>query len=440
MEIEIVIAVVILVALVFLATVDMAFSHLSDVSLRRISSDEEVAEKKRAAELLREIVENRPRFRFALSSAIQVLLICFAVLLTVIVSEFVENNVRVLLYSLAIGLGVTVLLRQIVPRLLVQNETERKLRFLLPVIRPIYRVTSFFAEPITSGRKLKRDQKIDATVAPDAPEEDEEERERDDDFQALMEVGEAEGIIEEEERELIETMVEFGETLAGEIMTPRTEIVAIRVGTSIKEARDIIIEEKYSRLPVYRDNIDNVEGILYVRDLLSALANGRKEKVVETIMRDAFFVPETKTAAELLKSMQANHVQIAIVIDEYGGVAGLVTVEDILEEIVGEIEDEDIEQEEIIEIIEGEDGYYDVIGSTEIDNIERLFDLDLEDDDYTTIAGFVTSEAGYVPKPGEKLKLRGLDIEVRKADEKKIYLLRLKKAPEEVAHDDAAAE
>ena len=429
MEIEIIIAVIFLVALVFLATVDMAFSHLSDVSLRRISTDEEVANKRHSAEFLREIVENRPRFRFALSSAIQVLLICFTVLLTVIMSGYVEGKVRVLLFSLLIGLAVTVFLRQIVPRLLIQNETERKLLFLLPAIRPIYAITSFFAEPITSGRRMRGNEKLEATVAPDAVEQKDDER--DDDFQALMEVGEAEGIIEEEERELIETMVEFGDTLAGEIMTPRTEIVGIKIGTSIKDARDVIIEEKYSRLPVYRDSIDNIEGIIYVRDLLAALATGRKEKIVDTIMRDVFFVPETKTAAELLKSMQANHVQIAIVIDEYGGVAGLITVEDILEEIVGEIEDEDTEQEEIVEIIEGEDGYYDVVGSTEIDNIERLFDTELEDDEYTTIAGLVTCEAGYVPKAGEKLQLRGLDIEILEADEKKIHRLRLRKALEE---------
>jgi CBS domain containing-hemolysin-like protein len=155
MEIEITIAVVILIALVFLASVDMAFSHLSDVSLRRISSDEDVGEKKHSAEFLREIVENRPRFRFALSSAIQVLLICFTVMLTVIMSGYVEGKARVLLFSLLIGLAVTVLLRQIVPRLLIQNETERKLLFLLPAIRPIYAITSFFAEPITSGRRIR---------------------------------------------------------------------------------------------------------------------------------------------------------------------------------------------------------------------------------------------------------------------------------------------
>lgn len=428
MQLEIIVILLLLFLMTFLATVDMAFSHLSDVGLRRMTSDEESDEKKKTAEFLREILENRPRFRFALSSAIQILLICFTVLLTVIVSDYVTTRGRLLFFALVIGLGATVLLRQIVPRLLVQNETEKKFLFLLPAIRPIFAFVSFFVEPIAKRKRAKTRQKLEATVAPDTPEEKDEDG--DEDFQALMEVGEAEGIIEEEEREMIETIVEFADTLTGEIMTPRTEICGVPVGTSIKDARDIIIEEKYSRLPVYRDSIDNIEGMIYVRDLLSALAEGQKENAVETIMRDAFFVPETKTAADLLKSMQANHVQIAVVIDEYGGVAGLVTVEDILEEIVGEIEDEDIEREEIIEIIVGDGGYYDVLGSTEIDKIERLFELELEDEDYTTIAGLVVTEAGYVPKVGEKLTLRDLDIEVIKADDKKLNLLRLRRSSE----------
>ena len=134
--------------------------------------------------------------------------------------------------------------------------------------------------------------------------------------------------------------------------------------------------------------------------------------------------------------MQYIHVQIAIVIEEYCGVAGVVTIEDIIEEIVGEIEDEDIEEEEIIEIVEGGDGYYDVLGSTDIDKIERLFDLEFEDEDFTTVAVFVTSEAGYVPHVGEKLSIRGLDVEVLRGDDKKLQLLRLRRheptdAPEE---------
>ncbi|MBL8182121.1 MAG: HlyC/CorC family transporter, partial [Blastocatellia bacterium] len=270
------------------------------------------------------------------------------------------------------------------------------------------------------------DTRLDETSAPDSSTDSS--KDNNDDLTALMEVGEAEGIIEEDEREMIETMVEFGETRAGEIMTPRTEIVAVSAGTSIKDARDIIIEEKVSRLPIYRENIDSIEGILYVRDLLSALATGRKEDPVESIMRDAFFVPETKTADELLKSMQREHVQLAIVIDEYGGVAGLVTVEDLIEEIVGEIEDEDIEREEVIEIRDLGNGVYDVLGSTEIERVEELFDLELEDDDYTTIAGLVVTEHGSVPKIGEKLTIKDLEIEIREADEKRLTLLRIKAA------------
>jgi magnesium and cobalt transporter len=167
------------------------------------------------------------------------------------------------------------------------------------------------------------------------------------------------------------------------------------------------------------------------------MTDGSDERRVSEILRDAYFVPETKPANELLKAMQQNHVQIAIVIDEYGGVAGVVTIEDILEEIVGEIEDEDIEEEEIIEIVEGDDGYYDRLGSTDIDKIERLFDMEFEDEDFTTVAGFVTSEAGYVPHVGEKLNIRDLDVEVLRGDDKKLHLLRLRRHEPEESKEDA---
>ena len=428
MEIEIVVAVIILLALVFLATVDMAFSHLSDVSLRRISADAELAQKKTSAQFLREIIDNRARFRFALSSVIQILLISFAVLLTIIVLSFTNSRNWLLFFALVIGLAATVILRQIVPRLIVRNNTEKKLLFLLPAVRPIYAIASIIVEPFVTRSNTKEAQRLETTMSPDN--QDDRDDDNDDDFQALMEVGEAEGIIEEDERALIETLVEFGDTRVGEIMTPRTEIVALPIDATVRQARDTIIAEKFSRLPVYRDSIDNIEGLIYVRDLLVSWSEGKEDMPVSEILRDALFVPETKTADELLKSMQSGHVQIAIVIDEYGGVAGLVTVEDLLEEIVGEIEDEDTDEEEIIEIHVGEDGYWDVLGSTEVDKIERLVDLELEDEDYNTIAGLVTSEAGYVPKIGDLLTLRGLDIEILKADEKRIQLLRLRKAVE----------
>jgi len=213
-------------------------------------------------------------------------------------------------------------------------------------------------------------------------------------------------------------------------------IVALPLDATIIKARDLIIEEKFSRMPVYRDSIDNIEGVIYVRDLLNAWSEDKENETIEMMLRPAFFVPETKSVAELLKNMQLARVQMAIVVDEYGGVAGLVSVEDILEEIVGEIEDED-EAEQIVEIIEGENkSYYDVLGSTEIGKIERLFGLEIEDDDFTTIAGLVTSEAGYVPKIGERLEIRGLDVEILQADEKRITLLRLKMLNDETESDE----
>ena len=352
MQLEIIACFLILVALVFLATVDMAFSHLSDLSLRRLSSDSEDSGKKKTYAFLREILDNRPRFRFALSSAIQFLLITFTVLVTVLVLRFTLDRTWLLIYALLIGLAATVIFRQILPRLIVRGNPESIVLFLLPIVRPLYSVTTTLISPIESSFRTKEQQKLEASISPDST--DDKNDDGDEDIQALLEVGEAEGIIEEDEREMIESMVEFAETRVGEIMTPRTEICAIPFDATVRTARDLIIEQKYSRLPVYRESVDNIEGIIYVRDLLQVWAEGGKEdQPIAPILRDAYFVPETKTAAELLKSMQVNHVQLAIVIDEYGGVAGIVTVEDLLEEIVGEIEDEDTEDEEIIEIIEG---------------------------------------------------------------------------------------
>ena len=423
MGIEISIAVLILLVLTFLATIDMAFSQLSDVGLRRISTEWEENSTSRSSAFLREILENRPRFRFALSSALQILLIGFSVLVTLVIFEFSLPYWEVLIISLLTALIASITFRQVIPRFLTWQNPETKLLFLLPFVRPFYALFSSLADPFRFF--TKDNSQLEATIVPNQTVEEERE-DYAEDIQALIEMGEAEGILEEKERVLIETMVEFGDTRAGEIMTPRTEIIALPMKSTVKEVRDLIIEEKFSRLPVYRDTIDNIEGVIYVRDLLNAWSEGNENQTIESMLRPAYFVPETKFAAELLQNMQSNHVQIAIVIDEYGGVAGLLTVEDILEEIVGEIEDEDI-AEEVIEIIEGADkSYYDVLGSTEIGKVERIFDMEIEDDDFTTIAGLVTSEAGYVPKIGEKLEIRGLQVEILQADGKKITLLRLR--------------
>lgn len=426
MEIQIAVAGLILLALVFLATVDMAFSQLSDVFLRRLTSDTVEVERVNTP-FMREILDDRARFRFALSASIQILLIFFSVLVTLIVYNFYKSPNELLTISLLVALALTGIFRQFLPRFFTWRNPENKLLFLLRFVRPFYRPMVLLADPFKYFLRDKEQNKLEMTVAPTQTVEEIKE-DNAEDKQALIEMGEAEGILEEKDRELMETMFEFSETKAGEIMTPRTEICALPVTSTVRAARDLIIEEKYSRLPVYRDSIDNIEGVIYVRDLLNEWAQGRESQTIENLLRPAYFVPETKSAAELLKNMQTDRFQVAVVIDEYGGVAGLVTVEDILEEIVGEIEDEDTEEEEVIEIIESEGGYYDVLGSTEIDKIERVFDLEIEDDDFTTIAGLVTSQAGYVPKPGEKLVIYGLEVEILQADEKKLNLLRLRKS------------
>src|ERR1044072_2752687 len=249
MEIEILIAVLILFILVFLATIDMAFGQLSDVGLRRLTSEAEEETGSRSAVFLRQILKNRPRFRFTLSASIQILLIIFSVLVTLIISNFYTSWMWVVI-SLFVGLLLSFIFRQLIPRLLTYKNPEQRLLLLLPAVRPLYTLMSFAADPFE--RFLRDDDDVEKTVTPVSAEDKEaEEEDNAEHFQALIEVGEAEGIIEEEEREMIETMVEFSDTRASEVMTPRTEIVALPIKATVREARDLIIQQKYSRLPAY---------------------------------------------------------------------------------------------------------------------------------------------------------------------------------------------
>jgi CBS domain containing-hemolysin-like protein len=428
MDIAIGITLVLLVLTTFLATVDMAFAQLSDVGLRRLITEaEEERPEERATAFLKEILENRPRFRFTLSSVIQILLVAVTVLITSISLRLFPGT-RFLLIAFVASLVLAGIFRQFVPRLISSRNPEGTLLWLLPFVRPVYHLFVFIADPLHQVISRKRRERAIVEANTDEDEED-----NGDDIQALIDVGEEEGILEEDEGELIHSIIEFGDTRVNEVMTPRTEIVALPVTATVREARDVINESKYSRLPVYRDQIDNVEGLIYVRDILQCWPEGREDENIAALVRPVYFVPETKPVADLLKEMQKAHVQLSMVIDEYGGIAGLVTVEDILEEIVGEIEDEDTETEEVVEIVEADDGYYDVAGSTEIGKIERLFDMEIEDDDFTTIAGLVISESGYVPRPGERLAFRGLDVEVIDADDRRISKLRLRRAPQSQA-------
>ena len=422
MNIELILTWLLVVGLSLLATVDMAFGQLSDVGLRRLISEAEERSKLRSAEFLKQVLENRPRFSFAISATIQILLVAVAVLVTSIsLSMFQED--RFVLVGLLAGLVLAGIFRQLIPLFISTRDPEGTLLFLLPVIRPLLPLMAFAADPFHKffDRSHRKEQELENGV-------EDEEQDAGDDIQALIDVGEAEGILEEEEGELIHSIIEFGDTRVNEVMTPRPDIVAVAAGATVREARDIMIESKYSRLPVYREQIDNVEGLIYVRDLLQHWSEGSEDGPIAPLVRPVYFIPETKPVAELLEEMQKAHVQLSMVIDEYGGVSGLVTVEDILEEIVGEIEDEDIEGDELNDIVEQGKGCYEVLGSTEIGKIERLFDMEIEADDFTTIAGLVINESGKVPRTGERLTFRGLQLEVLEADERRIGRLRVKRA------------
>ncbi|HEY3025727.1 MAG TPA: hemolysin family protein [Pyrinomonadaceae bacterium] len=430
MEIELAITGLLLVALTFLATVDMAFGQLSDVGLHRLIGEAEDHPTARSTPFLREILENRTRFSLTLSAAIQILLIAFAVLVTSI-SRRLFPPPQFVFVALPAGLLIAGIFRQFIPRVISLRDPEGKLLFLLPLLRPFYRMLTFAAEPWHKSldRFRRKEHQTPEEIAEEADDNG-------DDIQALIDVGEAEGILEEEEGELIHSIIEFGDTRVSEVMTPRTEIVALPKQATVGEARDLIIESKHSRLPVYRDQIDNVEGIIHFRDLLQCWRENKAGEPITQFVRPVYFVPETKPVADLLEEMQKARVQLSMVIDEYGGVAGLVTVEDILEEIVGEIEDEFTNGEDASEIVEVGEGYYEVSGSTEIGKIERIFDMEIEDDDFTTIAGLVIGVKGCVPRPGERLTFRGLDVEVLEADDRRIGRVRLKLAQRQAQQRD----
>ncbi len=202
----------------------------------------------------------------------------------------------------------------------------------------------------------------------------------------------------------------------------------------------MMVESKYSRLPVFREQLDNIEGIIYVRDLLASWAENRLEQTAIELARPTYFVPKTKPTDEMLREMQKAKVQMAIVIDEYGGLAGIVTLEDLVEEIVGEIEDEDEPESEGIEaeIVHEEDGRFIVKGNVEVGKLERRMDVELADDDFSTVAGLVINVFGHLPKPGESIDFRGLRFEILEGDERRVNRVRVGRVAEDVVEAERA--
>ena len=416
----------VLLLLVFLSTIESAYESLSEVSLRVLSGEREGSPQR--VRFFRELMDHRRRFELILILGTQLSIAAIAILLA---DVFIDAGARApLALAFVAAFVVVVLFRQLIPRLLTQNQPEDVLWVLLPVFQIFYRLFSVFVAPVTALLNRMRRPEPEETIA-----EEETAEEAKEEIQAFIDVGEEAGIIEESEGELIQSIIEFSETRVAEVMRPRPQIIAIEHTATVADTRELMIESKHSRIPVYRDQIDTIEGMVYVRDLLAFCDAEKMSMQVTRCMRPAYFVPESKSVRELLEEMQKAKVQIAMVIDEYGGVAGLVTVEDIIEEILGEIEDED-EGAAPYEIVQSEDGSYLIDGSAEIRRIELLYDRELEADDFTTVAGLIINKLGHVPAAGEQLDFKGLRFEVVDADSKRVNRVRLR-GIEEHAHDEA---
>ena len=260
-------------------------------------------------------------------------------------------------------------------------------------------------------------------VAKTSPEEQQEEKQEE--FLTDLEQHRTEGVLDEEEQQMIENVLELSETTADEIMTPRTDIVAVELNSDRRAVLDIITRAGHSRVPVYEENIDNIVGLVYAKDLLTEIGKEPADFKLRDRIRDAYFVPETKPLRVLLHEFQNQKLHIAVVLDEYGGTAGIVTLEDILEELVGEITDE-YEQAPPEPIRKIDRNTIDVDARRAIDDVNDELDLNLpEDEDYDTIGGFVFSHLGYIPKTGETFDYENLKFTIGSAEARRIKRIRI---------------
>jgi CBS domain containing-hemolysin-like protein len=252
-------------------------------------------------------------------------------------------------------------------------------------------------------------------------------------IKTLVDAGEEGGVLQEEEKEMIYSIFELDDTLAREVMVPRIDVVALDVDTPMLEALDTIMEAGHSRIPVYQETIDNVQGVLYAKDLLPYLREGRTDVPLKSILRQAYFIPEMKNASDLLPDLQQRRVHMAIVVDEYGGMAGLVTIEDLLEEIVGEIQDEYDTEEPFVEFVSDDEYIFDA--RVDLDDLNRLMDVELPTDDSDTLGGFIYSELGKVPAVGDRVFFDDMGFTVESVAGRRIKKVHVERHLPEIAEE-----
>ncbi len=313
-------------------------------------------------------------------------------------------------------------LEWIVSRIAYREPEEQALRWILFI-----RILTIVMTPLVSiSLVFSRETNVPQETSADIEEE----------VKTLVEAGQHEGYLELEERKMIYSIFQLGDTLAREIMVPRIDMLALEVKTPMTEAIDALLESGYSRVPVFDDSIDNILGLLYAKDLLKVWREGSNNgDSIKALIRPAFFVPEAKKVDELLVELQNMRVHMALVVDEYGGIAGLVTLEDIIEEIFGEIQDEYDEEELPFTILKN--GDYIFLGRVDLDDFNEIMKTGLPNDEADTIGGFIYRQLGRVPVAGEQVQVDGLTLTVEQVSSRRIRKVRAHRLDrEEKIHAD----
>jgi CBS domain containing-hemolysin-like protein len=392
-------------AAIYLGTVAAAFNALMRLSLRIH------AERTDRDGTLGQYLDD-PRRLFVPARILNSVIYVLATALMARVTGVDPAGFPILLFSV---IGMVLACEQLVPLLLVRHDPERVLDVLLPsfdvVARVLRPLTSALLRLSTSRRKERGAGNGNGHDQPPPAEE------------AAPVAPEAEAAQEGQARELLRSLVDFRETMVREVMTPRPDIIGIESGATFAQLQALFREQQYSRVPAYKVTLDNVLGFVFVKDLILLQPETSPTDPITPLIRPAHFVPETKRVPELLKEFQRKRVQIAIVVDEYGGTAGLVTVEDLVEEIVGEIRDEyDVEVERIVN--EG-DGRFVFGGSVHVEEMANLLKLSIEGQGFETVGGFLLSQLGRVPAVGEKIELDEINVEILETERRRITRVRI---------------
>jgi CBS domain containing-hemolysin-like protein len=334
---------------------------------------------------------------------------------------FVPGTWDALLQALVYVLVEVLLLSQFIPDFLLARTKGRWLVRMALVIRSFLWIVWPFRVLLELAGSLARisdDQHADGAA------------EQEEGIGALVDAAEQEGILDPGEAQMIEQVVEFSDKRVLEFMTPRPEVIAIAASATVAQLRALLIETKFSRIPVFEDSLDDVTGVAFARDLLQIPESEAATRTVRELARPAFFVPETKHGSDLLKEMQRRNQQMAIVVDEHGSVAGIVTVEDLVEEIIGEIGEDD--RVPSPDAVRETDGSLILRGSVSVEKVQELFSLEWDvsgEESATTIGGLLNHIAGHVPTAGEHLDYGGLRFEILEANQRKVLRLRARRLP-----------